>query len=170
MLSLPSPIPAVPTSPPCRLPEQDPTLGDAELHLQVHGRGHHGLGEDQHVLQANHHHQVREDLPGANRGTAEEEIRGEKGKRQVWSKRTPGSGGGETPPCAPIPSLRSHSARKRFVFPLPVCKAAGIPGKCPLWSTTELILVLPRVGTEPSALQHGYNSDGPGTACEGLTH
>lgn len=40
------------------------TLSDAEFDLQVHGGGHHRLGEDQDVLQTDHHHQVWEDLPG----------------------------------------------------------------------------------------------------------
>lgn len=39
------------------------TLSDAEFDLQVDGSGHHRLGEDQDVLQTDHHHQVREDLP-----------------------------------------------------------------------------------------------------------
>lgn len=40
------------------------TLGDAQFHLQVHGRGDHRLRQHQHVLQPDHHHQVGEDLAG----------------------------------------------------------------------------------------------------------
>ena len=38
------------------------TLSDAEFDLEVDGRGHHRLSEDQDVLQADHHHEVRKDL------------------------------------------------------------------------------------------------------------
>lgn len=48
-------------------PEEVPTLGDAQLHFQVDRRGDDRLGEDQHVLQANHHDQVGKDLSGGNR-------------------------------------------------------------------------------------------------------
>lgn len=39
------------------------TLSDAEFDLEVDGGGHHGLSEDQDVLQADHHHQIRKNLP-----------------------------------------------------------------------------------------------------------
>lgn len=59
------------------------TLGDAELHFQVHGRRDDGLGENQHVLQADHHNQVRKYLSGGNRSGAENEILGEKQGRNA---------------------------------------------------------------------------------------
>lgn len=40
------------------------TLGNAQLHLQIHRCGHHRLGEDQHILQPNHHHQIGKNLSG----------------------------------------------------------------------------------------------------------
>lgn len=39
------------------------TLSDTEFDLKVDGGGNHRLCEDQDVLQANHHHQVRKNLP-----------------------------------------------------------------------------------------------------------
>lgn len=39
------------------------TLCDSKFDLQVHGGRHHGLGEDQNVLDPNHDHEVRKDLP-----------------------------------------------------------------------------------------------------------
>lgn len=45
------------------------TLSNAEFDLQINGSGHHRLGEDQDVLQADHHHQIRKDLT-AERKTA----------------------------------------------------------------------------------------------------
>lgn len=38
------------------------TLSDAQFDFEVDRRGHHRLGEDQDVLQTDHHHQVRKDL------------------------------------------------------------------------------------------------------------
>lgn len=39
------------------------TLCDSQFDLQVHRGRHHGLGEDQNVLDPNHYHEVRKDLP-----------------------------------------------------------------------------------------------------------
>lgn len=39
------------------------TLSDAEFDLEVDGGRHHRLGEDQDVLQTDHHNQVRKNLP-----------------------------------------------------------------------------------------------------------
>lgn len=80
-----------------------------------------------------------------------------KGKRQVWTL------GVEVRRHHPVPQSLpsvSHCDKEKVCVSSAwgrnhhFCKAAGIPGKGPLWSTTKLVLVLPRVGTEPFALQH----------------
>lgn len=97
------------------------TLGDAQLHLKVHGRRDHGLGEHQHILQPDDHHEVREDLAGGRGGEGEgsaEHPRHTASSQQVWALGWGGCGvcslqwglpsdphkhRAETPPSAPTP-------------------------------------------------------------------
>lgn len=76
--------------PPC-LPLPPVTLGNAQLHLEVHRGGDNGLGEHQHVLQPDDHHQVGEDLPGDRAGLGEEGAEGAPNTQLLLSR--PGSWG-----------------------------------------------------------------------------
>ena len=48
----------------CRI--EEPTLSNPNIDSQVDRSGHHRLGEDQDILQANYHHKVGEDLTAEN--------------------------------------------------------------------------------------------------------